>query len=72
VKSFRSARVNGFSVGESSDMIDRELNAGERVIVNTAHMSGSDIKALEAEGEKRGWGNRVLYSSSAPFSQIDL
>ena len=67
VKSFNSRYSNGFSLPTSADIIDRELNKGEHVIVNTENMSARDVVALKAEAARRGWGDKVIFVNANPF-----
>jgi len=67
VKSFNSRYPNGFSLPESADNIDKKLNKGEHVIVNTENMSEKDIAALKAEGASRRWGDKVVFLNANPF-----
>jgi hypothetical protein len=67
VKSFNSQYRTGFSLPRSADGIDRELSKGQNVIVNTENMSSSDVAALKAEGARRGWGDRVIYTNANPL-----
>ena len=71
VKSFNSNYPTGFTLPQSADNIDRELRAGEGVIVNTEDMSKANVDALKAEGQRRGWSsNDVVYVNPHPFSQM--
>jgi hypothetical protein len=67
VKSFNSRYPDGFSLPGSADKVDEELNKGEHVIVNTENMSTSDVAALKAEGARRGWSDRVIYTNANPL-----
>ena len=51
----------GFDLETDAGKVDKSLNEGESVMLDTSKMSSGDIGALKAEGAGRGWGNRVVY-----------
>lgn len=57
---FRPSR-GGFDLGTDAGKVDKSLNEGENVMLDTSKMSPGDIGALRLEGAARGWGNRVVY-----------
>ena len=64
VKSFRSNRLprkGGFDKRKDADKVDKSLDQGENVIVDTSNMTAGDIAALKSEGGVRNWGNKVVY-----------
>ena len=65
VKGFNSnfpPRKGGFDLETDANKVDFELNNGENVMLDKKNMSQADIDALRAEGESRGWGDRVKWS----------
>jgi hypothetical protein len=70
VKSFNSAFRTGFSLPGSADSIDRELRAGEHVIVNTEDMSREDETRLRAEAQRRGWDDKVIFVNPNPLARL--
>ncbi|WP_390911318.1 hypothetical protein [Pseudosulfitobacter sp. SM2401] len=64
VKGFRSdfpASSGGFEIGKAMDNVEKELNAGHNVIIDTGRLSVDDLSALRAEIERRGFSDRVVY-----------
>ena len=64
VKGFNSKfppNKGGFDLATDAGKVDKELAAGENVMLDTSKMSESDIDALRAEGQVRGWGDRVKW-----------
>jgi hypothetical protein len=64
VKAFNSnfsAENGGFEVAKDAGKVDRDLGLGENVIVDTRNMNEQDVGALKAEGDRRGWGDRVRW-----------
>lgn len=64
VKQFNSKfppKRGGFVLEKALATIQRELNAGENVIVDTVNMSAEHIAELRDAVAKRGWSNRVKW-----------
>jgi hypothetical protein len=67
VKSFRST-VHGrpaFKLDRALANIKDELTENINVILNTAYLSETDLAALRAAVDARGWSSRVLYGDSS-------
>jgi hypothetical protein len=67
VKSFRSLIKNrpGFTLDDALLNIEKKLNRGVNVIINTAYLSESDLAALREAVHARGWSSRLLYGDSS-------
>ncbi len=64
VKGFHSGyppKKGGFDLEVDAAKIDRALQSGENIMLDTSKMSPADIAALRSAGEARGWGNRVQW-----------
>jgi len=64
VKGFNSyyrPSEGGFKLQVDVKKVDKSLNEGENVMLDTSKMTPSDIAALKAEGAVRGWGDKVVY-----------
>ncbi len=64
VKGFNSnfsPQKGGFNLQTDAGKVQKSLDQGENVMLDTSKMKAEDIAALKAEGEKRGWGDRVRW-----------
>jgi hypothetical protein len=62
VKGFNSnfpPKKGGFDLTRDANKIDASLAQGENVMLDTSKMSPQNIQALQTEGARRGWGERV-------------
>lgn len=67
IKSWRSDYRNGFNLGRAVQQIQRELNAGENVIINWSRLSLLDAQALRAAiSAEAGWSARILWYNASP------
>jgi len=64
IKSFNSnypARKGGFTLNKAMESINRELNTGENVIVDTTNMSVDHINALQNAVDTNGLTDNVIF-----------
>jgi hypothetical protein len=60
----KSYRADGFDLTRTLAAINDELQAGHRVIINTAHLSRAQVIQLEKFVDLQPWGGRILFATS--------
>ena len=55
-----------YTLAKTEAAINKELLAGENVIIDTANLSLEHVAEIENLVQSNGWGGHVLFSNGAP------
>jgi hypothetical protein len=54
-------KIGGFEVNRTMELIQREINAGENVMIDTRHMTPEHVQQLQEALAKSSFGDKVLF-----------
>jgi hypothetical protein len=64
VKSYHSGVRPRFNIDKAIESLRKEINKGNRIMLNTSHLSPRDAAALREAVKLKGWDEKVLWWSS--------